>query len=158
MASDTSYTWNRPYYSPAYGEMWNKTYGGFQTIDLVTSEVYAFITSVECGVIKDFSCVSSTGNLTVNNAGKYLITLSLSAEAVVTAGEYGTKLFVNGVGQDNCYAFNDFENGVSSSSTFTCLKRLYVGDVLRVGVDDHANPVRDLTINSYNLNVVKINS
>ena len=139
-----------------YGEMYNKSYGGFETIDLATTKVYVFITDVYCGSLNGFNCVEGSGNLTVQISGLYKVSLTISAEADGTAGEYGTKLFVNSVGKDNCYAFNDFQNADSDSGGFNCLVNLNAGDTINVGVDDHANPVRDLIINSYNLNLLRV--
>jgi hypothetical protein len=139
-----------------YGEFYNKVYGGFETIDLATSEVYVKITNSTCGLQNGFTCVNGRGNLTANVDGVYKVSFTISAEAVSTSGEYGTKLFVNGVGKNNCYAFNNFLNGDSLSGGFNCIVNLNANDVLNIGVDDHANPVRDLIVNSMNLNLMRI--
>jgi hypothetical protein len=139
-----------------YGDFYNKVYGGFERIDLVTTEVYVAITNSSCGLQNGFTCVNSTGNLTANVGGVYKVSFTVSAEPVSNSGEYGTKLFVNGVGKDNCYAFNNFLDGNSSSGGFNCIVRISAGDVLNIEVDDHANPVRDLIINSMNLNLMRV--
>ena len=139
-----------------YGELFNHSYGGFFQVDLATQDVYVQITNLTCGHINGFSCTAEKGNLTAMVTGVYKISVTLSAEAVGTAGEYGTKLFINGTGQGDCYGFNEFQNGISSSGGFNCITKLNGGDTINVGMDDHLDPVRDAIVNSFNINVVRI--
>jgi len=139
-----------------YGEMYNKQYGGFEVLDLITTEVYVPIINATCGNLNGFSCVNGIANLTAQVDGRYSVSVTLSAEANEVGGEYGTKLFINNVGQDNCYSFKDLRIGASSSAGFSCIISVNAGDDIYVAMDDHANPVKDLTINNINVNLVRI--
>lgn len=142
-----------------YGEMWNRTLGtittGFETIDLVTVDVYVMVKKLNCGNNNGFTCINGTGNLTAQVSGMYQINIASSVnEGAVTI--YGMKIFVDNIGQNNCY--NHFHTFLQASGnpTISCLVRINAGSNLSIGFDDHTNPVTDLILSSMNVNLWRI--
>jgi hypothetical protein len=70
--------------------------------------------------------------------------------------EFGMKLFLNGIGKDQCYSHFETSAILGATPSFVCLLRLSVGDKIYVAVDDHVNPVNDPTLTNFNLNLVRI--
>jgi len=136
-----------------YGEMWNKDDNSFETIDLVTSNVYVRATNLTAGSLNGFSYAN--GNLTAQVKGTYSVNAKIGAIAAAIAGEYGMKVYINDVGQNNCY---DHEEPSISPIGFiiTCLIPLNVGDRVNIRFDDHSNPVRDLNLLNANINLVRV--
>jgi len=138
-----------------YGEIWNHTYDGFQTIDLITPDVYVPITALYVGNLNGFTSTNGTGNLTAQIAGRYKVTLTASiGKGAVSA--YGIKLFINDVGNDKCYSHFDTIATMGGIPSFSCIIYLSVGNVVQIKVDDHANPVNDPVFEQFNLNLVRI--
>jgi len=136
-----------------YGEMWNKTDGGFEIVDLVDPDVYVQSVMLECGDLNGFSC--SGGNLTAQIGGLYRVNGRVSAEGISVAGQYGMKLFINDDGQNDCYSHVHLATN-SYDMMISCLITLSVGDDVGIYFDDHANPVRDIELMSANVNLVRI--
>ena len=138
-----------------YGEMWNKQDAGFQVIDLVTTDVYVQATNFTCGDLNGFTCVNATGNLTAQVSGMYKVTAKIGVIAVISAGDNGMKLFINDVGQNDCY---DHEHASADPIGFIldCFVRVSVGDKLNIRFDDHGGLVQDLNLVTANINAVRI--
>ena len=136
-----------------YGGIWNRTTGGFTTVDLITPDVYVPITQLGSDELNGFT--SDTQNLTAQVNGLYQVTMTMSVEkgAVST---YGTKIFVEGVSQDKCYSHFETTANVGGNPAITCFVRLTAGQRVYVGIDDHSNPVNDPAINNMNLNLVRV--
>jgi hypothetical protein len=138
-----------------YGEMWNKLDTGFETVDLVTTDVYVKANNFTCGDLNGFSCTNGVGNLTAQVAGKYKVTIKIGATSTLASGDNGMKLYINEVGQNDCY---DHEHTSADPIGFIsdCITTLAVGDNLNVRFDDHAGLVSDLVLVTANINAVRI--
>ena len=136
-----------------YGEMYNKSDAGFELLDLVDTDVYVPVTALECGLNNGFSC--SGGNLTAQVDGVYKTSLTLTGESAGNS-EYGAKLFINSVGQNNCYSHVHFKTGDANAFDVDCLVSLSVGDDLQIKVDDHVGSPNDISLKSMNLNLVRV--
>ena len=136
-----------------YGEMWNKSDTGFEKVDLVSTDTYVKVQNLSAGTNNGFT--NGNGNLTAQFSGMYSVNAKVGATATAIAGEYGMKIFVNEVGQYNCY---DHEEPSTAPIGFIiiCLVRLNAGDVVSVRFDDHADPVRDLILYNGNVNLFRI--
>ena len=140
--------------SRLYGEMWNKNDDGFVTVNLITPDAYVQIDNLNAGSMNGVS-LENTANLTVASAGMYNIKATFSATAGGN-GEFGFKIYVNGAGQNDCYAHGKVATGGAVPFGIDCLVSLSAGDNVGLYVDDHANPVNDPTIKSANINLVNI--
>jgi len=138
----------------SYGGMWGKSDSGFVVVDLVTPDVYVPITDLNSNYLQNF--VFSDSNLVPSFDGVYLASITTSMDSA-NNGAYGMKLFVDDVGQNNCYAHRDFKVGDTGSFGFNCFVDLNAGQIVNVRLDDHANPVGDATIYSFNITLSKIN-
>ena len=138
-----------------YGGSWNKTTGGFETVNLVTPDVYVQITKLICNGLNGFTCVNGTGNLTAQYNGYYLVMVDGGINKGFIS-EFGIKLFINGVPQDLCYSHFDTTATIGGSPSFNCYVRLNAGDNIGVYIDDHTNPVNDPEIENFNLNILRI--
>ena len=137
-----------------YGGMWNKTTGGFQTIDLITTEVYSQITDLYPeGKTKGFTIAN--GNMTTLVGGYYQASFAGSINKG-SISEYGIKLFVNSIGEENCYSHFDVIATMGGTPSFSCFVNLTTGDIVNIKIDDHVNPVNDPVIENFNLNLVRI--
>jgi hypothetical protein len=138
-----------------YGEMWNELDTGFETVDLVTTDVYVKANNFTCGDLNGFSCTNGVGNLTAQVGGKYKVTIKIGATSTLASGDSGMKLYINEVGQNDCY---DHEHTSSDPIGFIsdCITTLAVGDRLNVRFNDHAGVVSDLVLITANINAVRI--
>ena len=142
-----------------YGEMWNKgDYSGavpFETVDLVTPNVYVQIKNLTTGELNGFTHVNETGNLTVQVAGLYNLNANVDVIPASVGGQYGMKVYVNDVGYNKCYDHKNMAVEVSALR-INCDIRVSVGDNINIRFDDHSNPVRDLELYYANVNSVRI--
>lgn len=136
-----------------YGEMWNKSDASFEMVDLVNPAEYVKIHNLEAGDLNGFT--STDGNLTADVEGRYQVIAKVGAKSTAVAGEYGMKVYINEVGQNDCY---DHEEPSTSPIGFiaTCIVSLSVGDNLNIRFDDHANPVRDINLLNANINLIRV--
>ena len=135
-----------------YGEDYNKVDGGFETIDLVTPDVYVRVTKLGAGNLNGFTV--SDGNLIAQYDGMYLLN-SKASVSVGISGDSGMKAFVNDTGQNNCYSHQHLSGNVYDMM-ITCLVRLTAGQNVNIRFDDHMNPVSDITIDAMNINLVRV--
>ena len=135
-----------------YGEDYNKLDGGFETVDLVTPDVYVRATKLGAGSLNGFTV--SDGNLIATYSGMYLLNSKASVSVGIT-GEIGMKAFVNDTGQNNCYSHQHLSGNVYDMM-ITCLVRLTAGQNVNIRFDDHTNPVSDITIDAMNVNLVRV--
>lgn len=136
-----------------YGEDWNKADNGFETIDLVTPDVYVRATKLGAGSNNGFTV--SDGNLIAQYGGMYYVTARVSAYAVSVSGEYGMKVYINDTGQNNCYSHTHL-NTNESDMVVSCLVRLTAGQNINLRFDDHASPVRDIVLTSANITALRV--
>ena len=136
-----------------YGEAYNKEDAGFQDLDLVTTDVYVFVTNLTEGNSNGFS--NGDGNLTAQVGGLYKASIILGGESAGNS-EYGMKLFINSVGQSKCYHHVHFKTGDANGMVISCLISLSAGDVVNVGVDDHIGSPNDFLLKSFNINLIRI--
>lgn len=138
-----------------YGGSWNKTTGGFETVNLVTPEVYVPITKLIAEMTNGVTITNGTGNMTIQMGGTYQVILGASIEQGQVS-QYGIKLFINNVGQDKCYSHFETLATVGGTPSFICFLNLVSGDVINVRMDDHTNPVNDPTISNLNFNILRV--
>ena len=137
-----------------YGGLWNRTTGGFVTINLVTPDVYVPITSLNADMLNGFTSAGGQ-NITPTVSGTYQAIVSASVDKGAVS-EYGIKLFVNGVGKDKCYSHFETSATVGGTPAFNCFISLTAGQNVYVAIDDHTNPVNDPTLTDFNLNLVRV--
>ena len=137
-----------------YGELWNKSDDGFETLDLVTTDVYVPVTKLNVGDLNGFSSIGG-GNLTAQVGGKYKACLAMSGESMGNS-EYGAKLFINSVGQDDCYSHIHFKVSDANSFSVCCIITLNINDDVQIMIDDHVGAPNDLLVKSFNLNLLRI--
>jgi hypothetical protein len=135
------------------GEMWNKLYAGFETVDLVTNNTYVQIKNLTAGDLNGFT--TAGGNLTPLISGKYRISVVSSLQAVSVGGEYGMKVFINDTGVEDCYDTDDL-GGTMGHMGINCFTNINTGDNINIRMDDHSNPVRDVIISYMNVNAERI--
>lgn len=141
-------------YNSYYGEMWNKANSGFEVVDLVSVETYVKLNNLTCGNINGFLC--SDGNLTAQVGGLYKVEASFS-QSDGASGQHGFKIFVNETGQDDCYNYDSATTNAKPGE-ITCFVKLNPNDRITFRVDDHANPVNDVTFYSTNVNLFRISN
>jgi hypothetical protein len=138
-----------------YGEDWNKADGGFETVDLVTQDVYVRATKLGAGSLNGFTVAD--GNLIATYGGMYQVTTTASVTRSGTGGEYGMKGFVNDTGQNNCYShFHLAVTTPNANPSFTCFVRLAVGDKYNTRFDNHDVSVEDIILESMNTTIVRV--
>lgn len=138
-----------------YGEIYNKSDTGFETVDLVTQDVYVPVKNlVSTGNINGFK--TAGGNLTAQVSGMYKATAKVGVLASSTAGDNGMKIFINNNGQDNCYDHEHTSTTVPIVFPIDCLIRINTGDNVSIRFDDHNNPVGDLILLNGNLNLLRV--
>ena len=138
-----------------YGGSWNKTTGGFETVNLVTTQVYVPITKLRTDMNNGVTITNGTGNMTIQMQGTYQVTVGASI-GQGQVSEYGMKLYLNEVGQDKCYSHFETSAAIGGTPFFTCFLNLVAGDVINVRMDDHTNPVNDPTISNLNFNILRV--
>lgn len=136
-----------------YGEMYGKNDTGFVIVNVATVDTYYQVTNLTAGLLNGTTVTNS--NMTVQQAGVYKIDLASSISAGEVS-EYGLKVYLNGVGQDKCYAHSHLTIGHTSSMGITCLLTIETNGVLSVRIDDHVNPPNNPTIYSMNINALRI--
>jgi hypothetical protein len=136
-----------------YGEMYGKNDTGFVIVNMATVDTYYQVTNLTAGLLNGTTVTNS--NMTVQQAGVYKIDLASSISAGEVS-EYGLKVYLNGVGQDKCYAHSHLTIGHTSSMGITCLLTIETNGVLSVRIDDHVNPPNNPTIYSMNINALRI--
>jgi len=147
---------NRP-----YGEMWNKgnhnTSSPFQTLDLVTSDVYVKVTNFNTGIINGVLHTNNTGDLRISTTGVYHLTANVDVSAINVGGEYGLKAFVNTDGYNNCYAYKNLSTDITEM-VIDCFVCAAVGQNISIKYDDHSDPVRDLYLWTANVAIELVDS
>lgn len=138
---------------PAHIEVFNKSDNGFEVVDLTAVNTYGQISKLQTGLNSGFTNVR--GNITAQYSGVYKVAVGLSIESAGN-GEHGVKLFVNNAGIDKCYTHQHITTTQAQSVYLSCLVNISKGDVISIAVDDHSNPVNDVTVNSLNLNIVSV--
>lgn len=136
-----------------YAEAWNKSDAGFQTIILPAADVYEQVTNLELGNSSGFNL--SNGNLTAQYSGIYLVNVQMSIE-LVAPSELGAQVFLNNVGQNNCYVHQHVATNNVESIGITCILKLVAGDKIGLKIDDHSNPPNNPTLDSFNMNIHRI--
>jgi hypothetical protein len=136
-----------------YGEMYGKNDTGFVIVNVATVDTYYQVTNLKAGLLNGATVTNS--NMTVQQAGVYKIDLASSISAGGVS-EYGLKVYLNGVGQDNCYTHSHLTIGHASSMGISCLLNIGTNGVLSVRIDDHVNPPNNPTIYSMNINALRI--
>jgi hypothetical protein len=140
-----------------YGGDWNKQEGGFETVDLVTQDVYVRVRKLGAGALNGFT--ATDGNLIAHYSGMYQVTTTASVEAATGQGEYGMKGFVNETGYNNCYAHMQLDRVpaiITANPSFTCFVRMNAGDKFNTRFDNHEADVRDIVISSMNTTIVRV--
>jgi len=137
-----------------YGEDYNKSDTGFETLDLVNVDEYVRVTKLGAGSLNGFTVAD--GNLIASVAGVYQINAKASVESASVGGDNGMKVFVNDVGQNNCYDHEHTSNTPIGFIIAGCFVRLNVGDKLNLRFDDHQAPVTDLILLNANLNALRV--
>ena len=66
------------------------------------------------------------------------------------------KLFINDVGQNNCYDHEHASSTQPIGFILDCLVRVNVGDNVSIRFDDHQAPVTDLRILNGNINLLRV--
>jgi len=133
-----------------YGEMYNKNDSAFSTLALITPDVYMRLKDLNAGYLNGFIFIDS--NLIAEYDGVYKINFTSSLDSS-NNGELGAKIFINDVGQNNCYAHKDFIVNKTNDLTLNCFISVNVGDIINVQFDDHANPTATLSFYSANFNI-----
>lgn len=144
-----------------YGEAWNKgnhnTSAPFETVDLVTADVYVKVNNLTTGALYGVQHTNGTGDLIILTTGVYHFTANVDASAVTVGSEYGLKVFVNTDGYNTCYAHNDLSTDVSEM-VIDCFVCATAGQNISIKYDDHADPVRDLYLWTANIAVELVNT
>lgn len=136
-----------------YGEMYNKSDSGFETVDLVTQDVYVRVKNLSCGENNGVLC--SGGNLTVLYQGLYKVDAVLSSSDGAS-GEHGFKIFLNETGQDKCYN-HEHATTTAKPLAISCYVRVNAThNKISLRIDDHANPVNDITLYATNVNLLRV--
>lgn len=140
-----------------FGQAWNKSDTGFARVDLVTTDVYVRLNNLSCSATNNgVACINLSGNLTIQVSGIYEINAKAGVTSALAGGDNGMKIFVNEVGQNECY---DHEHTSTDPIGFIiagCQVRLNTGDNVSVRFDDHAGIVSDLIVYNANLNIKRI--
>jgi len=138
-----------------YGEDWNKSDTGFETVDLVTTDVYVRVRNLTAGLNNGFTV--SDGNLIAIYSGVYQVNAKIGAKSVAVGGDNGMKVFVNDVGQNQCYDHESTnQNNMIGFIIAGCMVRLNAGDKVNIRFDDHMNPVSDLVLYNANVNILRV--
>ena len=137
----------------AYASAYGKEDAGFTTIVLTTPDQYLQLKDMNMSYSKNF--IFQDSNIIAQTKGTYKVSFSASVTAS-NNGEIGSKLFINHIGQNNCYAHRDMAVGKTGNAGFNCIIDLNVGDYVNVQFDDHANPTATLTFESANLAINQI--
>jgi len=138
-----------------YGELYGKNDAGFYVIDLVTVDTYVYADNLTNGSINGFTW--NAYNLTAQYSGLYKATAKFGVEVVSgVGGDNGMKIFVNDIGQNNCYDHEHTSATQPIGFIADCLIRVNVGDNVSIRFDDHQSPVSDLRILNGNLNLHRI--
>ena len=146
-----------------YGEMYNyTTFGTFFTVDLITQGVYVNLTNMSAGSINGFNFTSaekSSGGsyLTAFVDGVYKVDFGISFEGVTAGGTYGFSVAKNfdETQSRECYRRRDGTGNLGALS-ITCIINLNVGDTINVKVEDESDPVKDIMVDSANLNILRV--
>lgn len=136
-----------------YGEMWDHNDSGF-TVDLITVQVYENVTNLTTGSQNGF--ILSNSKLTTQISGVYKVDYSVSFSGSANS-EIGFDLGINGVFQNNTHSHRKIGTGGDIGNTGgTGYIFLNQGDVVTLMARDEASPVRDISIVSVNINLLRV--
>lgn len=157
-AAEKSYQWIRPV-NIAYGEAFvNQDYDNATFMAIGAVDTFYNITGLRAGRLERFTLNETTGGLTVEIEGVYIIHYTVSFEPEVSGGPYGVKVSKNFNSTVNldcpCYMRR---TGTSVGTTgVTCIMELENGDTINPMIADEDSPIKDINIHSLNLNVNRV--
>lgn len=142
---------NAVFFDSVYAGMWQRSDVGLTTT-ITNTDVYYQIKDFNSGLLNGF--IFNDSNLIALYGGVYKVDFT-SSVSDGASGEHGWKLFVNDVGQENCYA-HLHDSGNAQNVGFSCLIRLVANDTVNVRVDDHSIPASNMVTYSGSVNVLRV--
>ena len=144
-----------------YGGMRNFTDAGW-TLPIGMSSTYYNITGLEPYELNGFLFISEgayNSSLNTTVAGLYDIRAEASLKSSTAGGEYGFTIrqnYDNPEAIGDCYKRFDATGSYQSISINVCIRRLAIGDLINLAIDDEAGAPKDATFKVVKLFAMRI--